>query len=323
MYKSVVVGCGGYLPKNSITNDDLSKFVDTNHEWIFQRTGIEKRHFAAEGEMTSDLATQAAFHALQSSGLSANDLDLIVLATATPDETFPSTATIVQRKIGMQGGFAFDVAAVCAGFITALNVADNFIKTGQVKTAMVIGAETLSKILDMKDRSTCVLFGDGAGAIILQAEKETGDKNQRGVVGVSLNSDGNLHDLLYVSGGPSSNQTTGFIKMMGKEVYSHAVIKLAESAEETLAKFKIPKEEINWFIPHQANIRIIKGLAKRLDVSWEKVIHTVGQHANTSAASIPLAINEANQAGKLKKGDLLLHDAIGGGLIWGSAIVRW
>lgn len=323
MYKSIIVGCGGYLPQKSVSNDDLSQFVDTSHEWIFQRTGIEKRHFVADGEMTSDLAAQAAQNALQSSGLSPEDIDLIVLATATPDETFPSTATIVQRKIGMKCGFAFDVAAVCAGFITALNVADNYIKTGQVKTALVIGAETLSKIIDMNDRTTCVLFGDGAGAVILQAELDTGAKDQRGIIGISIRSDGSLHDLLYVNGGPSSNQSVGFIKMLGKEVYSHAVTKLAMSAEETLLKFRILKEDINWFIPHQANIRIIQGLAKRLDVPWEKVIHTVGKHANTSAASIPLAINEANQEGKLKKGDLILHDAIGGGLIWGSAVVRW
>ena len=323
MFRSVPVACGSYLPAKIITNDDMAKIVETSDEWIVQRTGIKKRHFAEDGEYTSDLATQAAKQALQNAGLKASDIDLIVLATATPDETFPATATIVQRKLGMKGGFALDVGAVCAGFLAALNVADNFIKAGQVKKALVIGAETFSRILDMSDRKTCVLFGDGAGAVILSAEEQTNDPTASGVMGVHLNSDGNLHDILYTDGGPSSTCTAGVVKMEGQEVFRNAVTKLASSAASTLKKHNIEKEQIDWLVPHQANIRIIDGLAKKFAIPSEKVVRTVQDHANTSAASIPLALSALSESGKLKKGDLILHDAIGAGMAWGSALVRW
>lgn len=323
MNHSVISGVGGYLPRKIVTNDDLAKIVDTSHEWIVQRTGIHKRHFAEGGEMTSDLAVEAAKRALLGAGVSPSQVDVVIVATVTPDMTFPSTATIVQKKLGMITGYAFDVAAACTGYLTALNLGDNFIKTGQAKRVLIIGAETFSRILDMQDRRTCVLFGDGAGAILLTSESGPSHKDQRGVIGVSLNSDGAFQDILYVDGGPSSSDKVGVIRMTGKEVYRHAVTKLASSAEHILNKFEISKDQIDWLVPHQANIRIIEGLAKRFQVPWQKVICTVDHHANTSAASIPLALSEAYKAGKLKKGDLILHDAIGGGLVWGSALVRW
>lgn len=324
MKRSIIIGCGGYLPKNVITNDDLSKMVETSDDWIFQRTGIKKRHFADKGEVTSDLGVEAARNALKTAELTPESIDLLVLATATPDETFPSTATIIQRKLGMKRGLAFDVSAVCAGYLTALNVADTFLKTGQATTALVIGSETFSRILDMGDRRTCVLFGDGAGAVILRSERfQPENASQSGILGISLQSDGNFHDILYVDGGPSSTGQAGVVRMIGQEVFRHAVTKLAESAESILKTYNTSKEEIDWLIPHQANIRIIEGLAKRFNVPWEKVIHTVSEHANTSAASIPLALSKAYEDHKLKKGDLILHDAIGSGLVWGSALVRW
>lgn len=317
------LSCGAYLPEKVVSNEDLCRLVETSHEWILQRTGIHQRHFAAAGEKTSDLGAQAALAALKSAGVAPQEVDALIVATATPDETFPSTATIIQYKIGMTGGFAFDVAAVCTGFITALGLANNFIRMAQARTVLVIGAETFSRILDMGDRRTCVLFGDGAGALLLRAEQGEPSKKTPGVLGVTLASDGRYHDSLYADGGPSSTQTSGYVRMEGQEVFRHAVVKLAESAESILRAHEISKEDVSWLIPHQANIRIIESLAKRLEIPWEKVVHTVDRHANTSAASIPLALEAAWSEGKLRPGDLVLHDAIGAGLIWGSALVRW
>lgn len=320
-FRSVISGCGHYLPDHVVTNEDLSKIVETSHDWIVERTGIHQRQFAAEGQLTSDLAFEASLRALEQADLDAKDLDLIVLATATPDVTFPSTATRLQAKLGNTTGLAFDVAAVCAGYLLALNIADNYIKMGQAKSALVVGAETLSRLLDMKDRRTCVLFGDGAGATVLKAVPS--EETDRGVIGVHMQSDGNFHDILYADGGVSSTGTRGKVHMEGKEVFRHAVTKLASSAEKTLKDYQIDPEELDWLIPHQANIRIIEGMAKKLNMSMDKVITTVQHHANTSAASIPLAMSHAVQEGRVKKGDLILHEAIGGGLVWGSGLVRF
>lgn len=320
-FRSVISGCGHYLPENVITNEDLSKIVETSHDWIVERTGIHQRQFAAEGQLTSDLALEASKMALENANIDPKDVDIIVLATATPDVTFPSTATRLQAKLGNTTGLAFDVAAVCAGYLLALNVADNFIRMGQAKTALVVGAETLSRLLDMKDRRTCVLFGDGAGATVLKAVPS--EETDRGVIGIHMQSDGNFHDILYADGGVSSTGTRGKVHMEGKEVFRHAVTKLAASAEKTLTDYKIDPDELDWLIPHQANIRIIEGMAKKLNMSMDKVITTVQHHANTSAASIPLALSHAVQQGKVKEGDLILHEAIGGGLVWGSGLVRF
>lgn len=323
MNRSVFIGCGGYLPSNIVTNEDLSKVVDTSHDWIVSRTGILSRHIAAEGELTSDLGAQAANQALEKAGISPEEVDLIVVATATPDDTFPSTATSVQRKIGAINAFAFDVSAVCSGYLLALSVADNAVRLGSAKTALVIGAETFSRILDMEDRRTCVLFGDGAAAVVLRAEKGAPCIEERGVIDIKLHSDGRHRDILHTDGGASSTKTAGHIRMEGREVFRHAVEKLTASAQEALKKHNLTSEDLDWMIPHQANIRIIDAVAKKLSLPEEKVIFTVDHHANTSAASIPLAINEAVELGKLKSGDLVLHEAIGGGLVWGSALVRW
>ncbi len=323
MIRSVVQGCGSYLPERVVTNADLAKTMDTSDEWIQQRTGIRQRHIAADGELTSHLAIKASERALAHAGLKASDLDLIVLATATPDETFPATATRVQAALGMTGGAAFDVQAVCAGFVYGLSVADSMIKAGLASTALVIGAETFSRILDWNDRGTCVLFGDGAGAVVLRAEEGKGTSADRGVLANALHSDGRQHDILYVDGGPSSTQTTGFLRMEGKEVFKHAVVNMAAVVGEVLAKAGFETKDIDWLVPHQANKRIIDGTGRKLGLPPERVVVTVDRHANTSAASIPLALDAAVKDGRIKKNDLLLLEGIGGGLAWGASLVRW
>ena len=323
MIRSVVQGCGSYLPARLVTNADLAKQMDTSDEWIQQRTGIRQRHIAADGELTSHLAFKASQRALEHAGLKASDLDLIVLATATPDETFPATATRVQAELGMTRGAAFDVQAVCAGFVYALSVADSMIKSGLASTALVIGAETFSRILDWNDRGTCVLFGDGAGAVVLRAEEGTGTTADRGVLANALHSDGRQHDILYVDGGPSSTRTTGFLRMEGKEVFKHAVVNMAAVVGEVLLKAGLETKDIDWLVPHQANKRIIDGTGRKLGLLPERVVVTVDQHANTSAASIPLALDAAVKDGRIKKNDLLLLEGIGGGLAWGASLVRW
>jgi 3-oxoacyl-[acyl-carrier-protein] synthase-3 len=323
MIRSVVQGCGAYLPERIVTNAELAKQVETSDEWIQQRTGIKQRHIAADGEFTSHLALKASQQALDRAGLKASDLDLIVLATATPDETFPATATKVQAELGMVGGAAFDLQAVCAGFIYAVSVADSMIKNGVASTALVIGAETFSRILDWNDRGTCVLFGDGAGAIVLRGEEGKGTTSDRGVLANALHSDGRHHDILYVDGGPSSTRTTGLLRMEGKEVFKHAVVNMAQVVGETLGKVGLTAADIDWLVPHQANKRIIDGTGRKLGLSPERVVITVDKHANTSAASIPLALEVAVSDGRIKKNDLVLMEGIGGGLAWGAALVRW
>jgi 3-oxoacyl-[acyl-carrier-protein] synthase-3 len=321
--RSAVVGSGAYLPERVLTNDDLAKMVDTSNEWIVQRTGIKKRHIAAEGEVTSDLATAAARRALAHAGVGVDDIDLIVVATATPDQTFPATATRVQAKLGMTRGVAFDIQAVCSGFIYALNVADNFIRLGQAQTALVIGAETFSRILDWKDRSTCVLFGDGAGAVVLRGIEGDGTNRDRGILSCHLHSDGRQHDLLYVDGGPSSTMTTGHVRMEGKEVFRHAVTHLTDVVEEALTANGLGPGDIDWLVPHQANLRILEGTARKLRLPPQKVVVTIDKHANTSAASIPLALSEAVGDGRIKPGQVLLLEAMGGGFTWAASIIRW
>ncbi len=323
MIRSVVQGCGAYLPERIVTNADLAKKMDTSDEWIQQRTGIRQRHIAAEGEFTSHLALKASERALARAGMKASDIDLIVLATATPDETFPATATRVQAALGMTRGAAFDVQAVCAGFVYGISVADSMLKNGLASTALVIGAETFSRILDWSDRGTCVLFGDGAGALVLKAEEGKGDSTDRGVLANALHSDGRHHDILYVDGGPSSTRTTGLLRMHGKEVFKHAVVNMATVVAEVLEKAGLAPKDIDWLVPHQANKRIIDGTGRKLGLPPERVVVTVDKHANTSAASIPLALETAVADGRIKKGDLLLLEGIGGGLAWGASLVRW
>lgn len=319
--RSQIIGVGAYLPERKISNHELSETVDTTHEWIVERTGIEFRHFAGNDQKTSDLATAAAREALENAGLKPTDVDLIVVATSTPDDnTFPSTAVSVQAKLGCKSAFAFDVSAVCSGYLVALSTADNYIRTGQAKTALVIGAEKLSEILDMEDRRTCVLFGDGAGAVVLRAEETAEEK---GILGIYLHSDGTLRDILHLTDKHSTDQKPCVISMEGKEVFRHAVNKLTDSAQAILEKHKITCEDIDWFIPHQANVRIINAIAQKLNLPQEKIIVTVDQHANTSAASIPMALTHAIKSGRVKRGDLILHEAIGSGLVWGSALVRY
>ena len=319
--RSQIAGCGGYLPERILTNDELAATLDTSDAWIRQRTGIGERRIAAAGELTSDLAYQAARRALERAGMSGNDLDLIVLATATPDETFPSTAVKVQARLGMTRGAAFDVQAVCSGFIFALSVADNALRLGQARTALVIGAETFSRILDWRDRGTCVLFGDGAGAVVLNAAP-AGATN-RGVLSTHLHSDGRLHDILYVDGGPSSTGTTGFLRMEGREVFRQAVQRLTEVVEEALAANGLRPSDIDWLVPHQANTRIIDAVGRKLGLAPDRTILTIERHANTSAASIPLALAEAVADARIRPGDLVLMEALGGGLTWGAGVVRW
>jgi 3-oxoacyl-[acyl-carrier-protein] synthase III len=322
--RSEVVGCGGYLPERIVTNDELAGRLDTSDAWIRQRTGIGERRIAAPGELTSDLACHAAQRALKHAGMSGSDLDLIVLATATPDHTFPSTAVKVQARLGMERGAAFDVQAVCSGFIFALAVADNALRLGQARTALVIGAETFSRILDWQDRGTCVLFGDGAGAIVLNAvPKRTADPAGRGVLSTHLHSDGRQHDILYVDGGPSSTGTTGCLRMEGREVFRQAVVHLSEVVDEALAANGLSPSDIDWLVPHQANTRIIGAVGRKLGVAAERTIVTIERHANTSAASIPLALDEAVADGRIRQGHLVLMEALGGGLTWGAGIVRW
>jgi 3-oxoacyl-[acyl-carrier-protein] synthase-3 len=321
--RSVVQGCGAYLPERIVTNDELARKMETSDEWIQQRTGIKQRHIAADGEFTSHLALKAAERALAHAGIAGADLDLIVLATATPDETFPATATVVQRALGMNKGAAFDLQAVCAGFVYGVSVADSMIKNGLAGTAMVIGAETFSRILDWSDRGTCVLFGDGAGAIVLKGEQGAGTPADRGILANALHSDGRQHDILYVDGGPSSTRTTGFLRMEGKEVFKHAVVNMAAVVGEVLGKAGLEAKDIDWLVPHQANKRIIDSTGRKLGLAPEKVVVTVDKHANTSAASIPLALDTAVKDGRIKKGDLALLEGIGGGLAWGASLIRW
>jgi 3-oxoacyl-[acyl-carrier-protein] synthase-3 len=321
--RSVALGCGSCLPERVVGNDEFARWLDTSDEWIRSRTGIVSRRFAAEGETTSDLALRAARRALEAARFDPADLDAVILATATPDSTFPSTATRVQHALGMRGGFAFDVQAVCAGFVFALSTADAMIRVGQARSVLVIGAETFSRILDWSDRTTCVLFGDGAGAVLLGAAEGAGGPADRGVLATRLHSDGAHKDILYVDGGPSGTQSTGKLRMLGREVFKHAVAKLADVAEEAMAAAGVGPDDIDWVVPHQANIRIIEATAKRAGIAMEKVVVTVENHGNTSAASIPLALAAAVEDGRVKRGDLLLMEAIGGGLAWGSAVLRW
>ncbi len=322
-WRSQIIAVGSYLPQKILTNEALAATVETTDEWIVERTGIRQRHIAADGEMTSDLATEAARQALSHAGIPAEAIDLIVVATATPDETFPSVATKVQYKLGMTRGFAFDVQAVCSGFVYALAVADNFIKAGQVTNVLVIGAETFSRLLDWTDRGTCVLFGDGAGAVVLRADKAQNIKTDRGVLSTRLHSDGRHHDLLYVDGGPSSTGTVGHLRMKGREVFRHAVTNLAAVVGDTLADSGFLASDIDWIVPHQANRRILEATATKLGMSNDRVIVTVDRHANTSAASVPLALDVAVRDSRIKSGDLLMLEAMGGGFTWGAALVRW
>ena len=321
--RSVVLGCGSYLPERILTNAELATRIDTSDEWIVQRTGIRERHVAAEGEFTSHLAIKAARAALHHARLDAQAIDLIVLATSTPDNTFPATAVAVQDGLGIHHGAAFDLQAVCSGFVFALATADNFLRAGAYKRALVIGAETFSRILDWNDRGTCVLFGDGAGAVVLEAQTELGKSNDRGVLTTHLRSDGRHKSKLYVDGGPSSTQTVGLLRMEGREVFKHAVGMITDVIVDAFNATGLTADDIDWFIPHQANKRIIDASANKLHIAPQKVVLTVDLHGNTSAASIPLALAVAVKDGRVKKGDLLLLEAMGGGFTWGSALVRW
>jgi len=322
MRRAVVKGVGHYLPERVVPNAEFEKTLDTSDEWIKARSGIERRHFAAEGETTSDLAAKAAKAALAMAKMDGDDIDAIVLATSTADLTFPSAATMVQHAIGNTSGYAFDVQAVCAGFVYALSNANALIASGQADRVLVIGAETFSRIMDWTDRATCVLFGDGAGALVLEAEEGTGDTSDRGILSVDLNSDGRYKDLLYVDGGVST-QNSGMLRMQGPELFRHAVEKLAQTADAALEKVGLGAEDVDWIVPHQANIRIIQSTAKKLGVGMDRVVVTVQDHGNTSAASIPLALSVGVANGQIKQGDLVVTEAIGGGLAWGAVVIRW
>jgi 3-oxoacyl-[acyl-carrier-protein] synthase-3 len=322
MRRAVVKGVGHYLPQRVVPNAEFEKTLDTSDEWIKARSGIERRHFAAEGETTSDLATKAAKAALAMAKMDGADIDAIVLATSTADLTFPSAATMVQHAIGNTTGYAFDVQAVCAGFVYALSNANALIASGQADRVLVIGAETFSRIMDWTDRSTCVLFGDGAGALVLEAEEGEGKNSDRGILSVDLNSDGRYKDLLYVDGGVST-QNSGMLRMQGPELFRHAVEKLAQTADTALGKIGLGADDVNWIVPHQANIRIIQSTAKKLGVGMDRVVVTVQDHGNTSAASIPLALSVGVANGQIKQGDLVVTEAIGGGLAWGAVVLRW
>ncbi len=321
--RSVIRGVGAHLPKRVVTNDDMTKIVDTSDEWIRERTGIRQRYIASDNEHTSDLGTAAAKQALVRAGIDPVDIDLVICATATPDRTFPATAVRIQQQLGITHGAAFDVQAVCSGFVFAMTVADNFLKTGQFKRAVVIGAETFSRILDWQDRTTCVLFGDGAGAVVLEAQPQVGGRQDRGILATRIRSDGRFEDLLYVDGGPGSTKTTGHLRMNGREVFRHAVQKISGVIEETLVMTGFAANEIDLFVPHQANQRILDGIAKKLGVDPGKIVMTLDKHGNTSAASIPLALNEALEQHRLKEGSLVLMEAMGGGFTWGAVLARW
>lgn len=323
---SQIIGSGSYLPERVVSNDELATRVDTSDEWISERTGIRQRHIAADGELTSDLAFKAAQRALDAAGVLPAEVDLVIVATTTPDHTFPATATRVQAMLDTRNGFAFDIQAVCSGFIYALAVADNFVRLGQVGTALVIGAETMSRVLDWEDRNTCVLFGDGAGAVVLRGAVAVPDGKglpSRGILSTHLHSNGHLYDILRASGGPSWTQTVGHMRMQGKELFRHAVANLASVVEETLAANGLQQSDIDWLVPHQANLRIIDGTARKLGLPKSRVVTTIHQHANTSAASVPLALDAAVRDGRIQPGHLILMEAMGGGVTWGASLVRW
>jgi 3-oxoacyl-[acyl-carrier-protein] synthase-3 len=320
--RAVVIGVGHYLPERVVPNSEFEKTLDTNDEWIRARSGIERRHFAVEGETTSMMAAAAARRAIAQAGLTSADVDAVIVATSTADLTFPSAATMVQAELGMENGFAFDVQAVCAGFVFALSNANALILSGQARRVLVIGAETFSRIMDWTDRTTCVLFGDGAGAVLLEAQEGTGTASDRGILSTDLHSDGRHKDLLYVDGGVSTG-TTGYLRMQGNQVFRHAVEKLAATATSAIEKAGVTPEEVDWIVPHQANIRIIQGTAKKLGLPMENVVVTVQDHGNTSAASIPLALSVGQERGQIKQGDLVVTEAIGGGLAWGAVVLRW
>jgi 3-oxoacyl-[acyl-carrier-protein] synthase III len=321
--RSVIRGVGAYLPKRIVTNAEMESIVDTASDWIVERTGIRQRHIAADGERTSDLGIAAARQALIRSGIDPVEIDLVICATATPDRTFPATAVRIQAGLGISKGAAFDIQAVCSGFIYAMATADNFLKTGQFKRALVVGAETFSRILDWSDRTTCVLFGDGAGAVVLEAQPQLGTREDRGIIASQIRSDGRYEELLYVDGGPGSTKTTGHLRMNGREVFRHAVQKISGVIEETLVMTGYAPEEIDLFVPHQANQRILDGIAKKLGIPPEKIMMTLANHGNTSAASIPLALNQAFEEHRVKEGDLVLMEAMGGGFTWGAVLARW
>ena len=323
MIRSVVRGIGSALPRRIMKNAEFEKLVDTTDEWIVQRTGIRQRHIASEDETTASLGEAAARAALDSAGLTADDIDMIILATSTPNNTFPATAVEIQERLCMRGGFAFDMQAVCSGFVYAITTADLYIRGGQAKRMLVIGAETFSRILDWNDRTTCVLFGDGAGAVVLEAQEGEGSLDDRGILAASLRSDGSQRDKLYVDGGPSTTCTVGHLRMQGREVFKHAVGMITDVIEDVFAKTGITADDIDWFVPHQANRRIIDASAKKLGIAEEKVVITVDRHGNTSAASVPLALSVAVENGQIKKGDLVLLEAMGGGFTWGAVLVRW
>ena len=321
--RTVVKGCGAYLPERVLTNHDLARMIDTSDQWIIERTGIKERHIAADGELTSTMGVAAAQRALADAGMDASDIDLIVLATSTPDQTFPATAVTIQAELGITRGAAFDIQAVCSGFVFALSTADNYLKGGQFKRALVIGSEAFSRILDWKDRSTCVLFGDGAGALVVEAQETNGAASDRGILSTCLRSDGRYRDKLYVDGGPSSTGTVGCVRMDGPEVFRHAVTNISEVIDTTLKQAGYRPSEVDWFVPHQANKRILDGAARKLGLDPNRIVITVDKHANTSAASIPLALNTARADGRIKEGDLVLLEAMGGGFTWGALLVRW
>jgi len=321
--RTVIKGCGGYLPERVVTNNDLAKLVNTSDRWITERTGIRERRIAAEGELTSSMGALAARAALDDAGLAPEDIDLIILATSTPDQTFPASAVTIQAELGITHGAAFDMQAVCSGFVFALATADSYLKSGQFKRALVIGAEAFSRILDWQDRSTCVLFGDGAGAVVVEAQKLNGALTDRGILATSLRSDGRYRDKLYVDGGPSSTGTVGHVRMDGPEVFRHAVTKISEVIDATLTQAGYKASDVDWFVPHQANKRILDGATRKLGLDPARVIITVDKHANTSAASIPLALSQGRSDGRIKTGDLVLLEAMGGGFTWGAVLLRW
>ena len=321
--RSVILGCGSYLPERVMTNAELAGMVDTTDEWIVERTGIRERRIAAEGECTSHMAIAAARAALDDADVEARDIDLIVLATSTPDYTFPATAVAVQAELGITQGAAFDVQAVCTGFVYALTTADNFLRSGQHKRCLVIGAETFSRILDWEDRATCVIFGDGAGAVVMEAQELNGTLDDRGILATRIRSDGRYQDKLYVDGGPSATMTTGHLRMQGREVFKHAVVNIATVMKEALEEAGVDARDVDWFVPHQANKRILDGTARKFGIPEDRVVVTVDKHGNTSAASIPLALDVAKKDGRLKQGDMVLMEAMGGGFTWGAVLARW